>query len=172
MLLMPVRMGFSTSERERLGVLVNNISVYATQLIHQGGSAVTVLALANLARVIKENEDVLRRLDELAREQTEESPLRLIEDLAVVPTDVARMLTPCSSLPNGFGFPGPLHCPAVPRGERIRDSQRGKAAALAGDPGTIQMGNFMTMFSPSVARSDRWSRISARRHARGILLPV
>jgi hypothetical protein len=109
---MPLRMVFSASERERLGVLVNNISVYATQLIQQGGSAVTMRALANLARVKKENEDILRRLDELAREQTDESPLRLIEDLAVVPTDVAQMLTLVRRCLMTSAFLG--HCIAQP----------------------------------------------------------
>ena len=50
-------------------------------------------ALANLAKVRQEQEELLKRLDELAREQNEESPLRLVEDLPRVPTDVAQMLT-------------------------------------------------------------------------------
>ena len=49
--------------------------------------------MANLATVKKEDEALLKRLDELAREQSEESPLRLIEDLTRMPGDAAQMLT-------------------------------------------------------------------------------
>ena len=90
---MPLRMGFTTTEREKLGVLVNNISIYATQLVMRGGSEILMRSLTNLAKLRKEQEDLLKRLDELAREQNEESPLRVIEDLRTVPVDLAQMLT-------------------------------------------------------------------------------
>jgi len=86
-------MGFTTTEREKLGVLVNNISIYATQLVMRGGSEILMRSLTNLAKLRKEQEDLLKRLDELAREQNEESPLRVIEDLRTVPVDLAQMLT-------------------------------------------------------------------------------
>lgn len=90
---MPPNIMFTPKERERLGVLVNNISFFGTQLIHQTEAQLTRRALANLATVKKEDDALLKRLDELAREQGEESPLRLIEDLTRMPGDAAQMLT-------------------------------------------------------------------------------
>jgi hypothetical protein len=90
---MPLRMAFSAAEREKLGVLVNNICVFATQMVMHSGADLVTRALANLAKVKQEQEELLKRLDELAREQNEESPFRLVEDLPRVPTDVAQMLT-------------------------------------------------------------------------------
>src|SRR5436305_528043 len=90
---MPLRTVFTTSERERLGVLVNNISIYAAQMVSHGGTDFTARALANLAKVKGEHEELLNRLDGLARDHNEERPLRLIEDLGRVPGDVAQMLS-------------------------------------------------------------------------------
>src|SRR5205823_3221920 len=90
---MPLRLVFTASERERLGVLVNNISVYGTQIVSRDNADVGVRALANLAKVKTEHDDFLKRLDELARAHGEESPLRLIEDVTRLPNDVAHMLT-------------------------------------------------------------------------------
>ena len=84
---------FTSTERERLGVIVNNIGIYGSQLIQQTGAEFTRMALANLARVREQNHEVLRRLDELAREQGEESPLRLVEDMVRLPADAAQILT-------------------------------------------------------------------------------
>lgn len=80
---MPLRMVFTAAERQKLGVLVNNITIFATQLLTQSGGDVSTRALANLARVKTVYEDLLKRLDELAREHGDESPLRLIEDRAM-----------------------------------------------------------------------------------------
>jgi len=90
---MPLRTAFTATEREKIAVLVNNLCVYATQIISQSAPEYLTRALANLATVKKDPEDLLKRLDELAREQNEESPLRLIEDLPKLPVDVAQMLT-------------------------------------------------------------------------------
>jgi len=89
---MPLRMVFTAAEREKLGVLVNNISVFASQIVTNNGADFSTRALANLAKLKVEQEDFLKRLDQLAREQNEESPLRLIEDLPRTPTDLAQML--------------------------------------------------------------------------------
>jgi hypothetical protein len=89
---MPLRMVFTAAEREKLGVLVNNISVFASQIVTNNGADFSTRALANLAKLKVEQEDFLKRLDQLAREQSEESPLRLIEDLPRNPTDLAQML--------------------------------------------------------------------------------
>ena len=90
---MPLRMVFTAPEREKLGVLINNLSIYGSQLITRGGSEILMRALTNIANLQKEHEDLLKRLHELAQEQNEESPLRLIEDLRRVPVDVATMLS-------------------------------------------------------------------------------
>ena len=109
---MSVRMVFTATEREKLGVLVNNFCIYATQLVCGDGSALSTRALVNLGKAKKENEDLLRRLDELARESGDESPLRLIEDLTRVPTDVAQMLTLVRRCLAASAFIG--HCMAQP----------------------------------------------------------
>ena len=109
---MPLRIVFTASEREKLGVLVNNSCIFATQVINQDGSALSSRALVNLGKAKKENEDLLRRLDELARESGDESPLRLIEDLTRVPTDVAQMLTLVRRCLAASAFIG--HCMAQP----------------------------------------------------------
>jgi len=89
---MPLRIVLTATEREKLGVLVNNISVFAAQLVTSGGTDVATRALANLARLKKDHEDFLKRLDELAREHHNESALRLIEDLPRMPGDLAQTL--------------------------------------------------------------------------------
>ena len=90
---MPLRMVFTAAEREKIGVLINNISVYAAQIVSHNAPEFSMLALANLAKVKQDQEELLRRLDELAREQNEESPLRLIEDLPRVSADIGQMLS-------------------------------------------------------------------------------
>lgn len=87
-----MKMLFTPKERETLGVLVNNLSFYGTQLVQQSDADLTRRALANLARVRADEKALLKRLDELAREQAEESPLRMLEDLARLPGDMAQML--------------------------------------------------------------------------------
>ena len=89
---MPQRMVFTATEREKLGVLINNISVFASQIVSNSGPHFSTRALANLAKLKVDQEELLKRLDQLAREQNEESPLRLIEDLPRLPTDLAQML--------------------------------------------------------------------------------
>jgi hypothetical protein len=90
---MPLRSMFTTTEREKLGVLVNNLSVFAAQIVAQGGADFSARAIANLAKLKHEQEELLKRLDELARDQSAESALRLIEDLPRISADVAQMLT-------------------------------------------------------------------------------
>src|SRR5260221_10851237 len=89
---MPLRMVFTAAERAKLGILVNNICIYATQLIGQGKPGFSTLALTNLANLQKEDAEFLKRLDGLAREHGDESPLRLIDDLARVPANMAQTL--------------------------------------------------------------------------------
>jgi hypothetical protein len=109
---MPLKTLFTPAERERLGVLINNLSFYGSQLISQTGAELTARALANLANARKEDKALLERLDELAREHNEENPLRLIEDLARAPGDVAHMLTVARRCMLASAFLG--HCIAQP----------------------------------------------------------
>ena len=90
---MPLRLMFTAHEREKMAVLVNNLSAFAAQLVAKSGSDLSTRAMGNLAKLKNEHEELLKRLDELAREQTEESVLRLIEDLPRAPLDLAQMLT-------------------------------------------------------------------------------
>ena len=93
-------------------MLVNNISFYATQLISQTSIELTKKALANLATVKREDAALLKRLDQLARDQGEESPLRLIEDFTTLPSDAAQMLTVLRRCMLATAFLG--HCLAQP----------------------------------------------------------
>ena len=110
--MVPARITLSASEREKVGVLINNIGVYASQLMHQDLPGVATRALANLAKFKAENEDLLKRLDEVARELGDASPLRLVEDLARTPADVAQMLTLVRRCVLASAFLG--HCLAQP----------------------------------------------------------
>jgi len=110
--MVPPRITLSASEREKVGVLINNIGVYASQLMHQDLPGVATRALANLAKFKAENEDLLKRLDEVARELSDASPLRLVEDLARTPADVAQMLTLVRRCVLASAFLG--HCLAQP----------------------------------------------------------
>lgn len=90
---MPIQLILTATEREKLSALVNNISIYAAQIITRTETELFARAFTNLAKLKSEHEDLIRRVDELARGQNEESPLRLIEDLRRAPADVAQMLT-------------------------------------------------------------------------------
>jgi hypothetical protein len=86
------RIDLTATERERLGAVVNNLSFYAAQIMLNGSPELCGRALANLGRLKDEDEALLKRLDEVARKQSDESPLRLIEDLVRLPTDMAQMM--------------------------------------------------------------------------------
>ena len=83
----------TADEREKIGVLVNNVSVFAQQLIMQTGPDFTSRALNNLNTLKQQQKRIIKKLDEVARDHNEESPLRLIEDLPRAPEDAAQMLT-------------------------------------------------------------------------------
>ena len=85
-------MTFNALEREKIGVLVNNISVCAAQLLSLNGPDLTSRALINLGKLRREQKDLLKRLDGLAREHNEEMPLRLIEDMQSAPDDLGAFL--------------------------------------------------------------------------------
>jgi hypothetical protein len=83
---MPLSIVLTATERERLAVVVNNLCFYASQIILLGSPILSQRALANLAKTKNEEEALLKRLDEVAREQSDESLLRVIEDLTRLPT--------------------------------------------------------------------------------------
>ncbi len=109
---MPLRMVFTAAEREKMGILVNNLCIYATQIINQDRSSFSTRALTNLAKLQNEDAEFMRRLDGLAREHGDESPLRLVEDLARTPADMAQMLTLVRRCLAASAFIG--HCLAQP----------------------------------------------------------
>ena len=90
---MSPRITLNPIEREKLGALINNVSVLGQQLIARTGADFSNRALNNLETIKQEEEKLLIRLDTFAREHQEESPLRLLEDLRRVPADLAQMLT-------------------------------------------------------------------------------
>jgi hypothetical protein len=108
----PLRLVFTAKERERLGVLVNNLGIYAAHIMLQTNPEFSQRALANLAKVRREDEPLLNRLDEVAREQGDEMPFRLIEDLSRLPSDVAQMMTIVRRCLLASAFLG--HCIAQP----------------------------------------------------------
>lgn len=109
---MPFRMVLTITERERLGVLINNLSFYASQIMLQGSPELAKRALANLDKMKNEDDALLKRLDEVARDQSDESPLRVIEDLVRMPTDIAQMMTLVRRCLLASAFLG--HCLAQP----------------------------------------------------------
>src|SRR5438105_14753230 len=68
--------------------------------------------LLNLDKIKNEYEPLLKRLDEVAREQGDHSPLRVIEDLVQRPNDVAQMLMLVRGCLLASGLLG--HCLAQP----------------------------------------------------------
>jgi hypothetical protein len=115
---MPLSTSLTITERERIGVIVNNIAFYAAQLMMQASPDLSKRALANLAKSKREHDLLLKRLDEAARAQSDESPLRLIEDLARLPADVAQTLTLVRRCLLASAFLG--HCIAQPMHEAHR----------------------------------------------------
>lgn len=119
---MPLRMLFTTTERERLGVVVNNLCFFASQMMLQGSPELSNRAVANLDRVKSDEETLLKRLDEVAREQNDESPLRVIEDLTRPPTDIGQMMTLVRRCLLASAFLG--HCLAQPSHPEIASQAR------------------------------------------------
>ena len=109
---MSLRMNFTMTEREKMAVVVNNLCFYASQLMVQGPPDIAQRALLNLCKLKKEDEALLKRLDEIAREQGDESPLRVIEDLARLPSDVVQIMKLVRRCLLASAFLG--HCLAQP----------------------------------------------------------
>lgn len=109
---MLLSMAFTATERERMAVLINNLCFYASQLVIHSSAEISQRALLNLDKIKNEYEPLLKRLDEVAREQGDHSPLRVIEDLVHRPNDVAQMLMLVRRCLLASGFLG--HCLAQP----------------------------------------------------------
>jgi hypothetical protein len=105
---MLLSMAFTATERERMAVLINNLCFYASQLVIHSSAEISQRALLNLDKIKNEYEPLLKRLDEVAREQGDHSPLRVIEDLVHRPNDVAQMLMLVRRCLLASGFLG--HC--------------------------------------------------------------
>ena len=84
----------------------------ASQLVIHSSAEISQRALLNLDKIKNEYEPLLKRLDEVAREQGDHSPLRVIEDLVHRPNDVAQMLMLVRRCLLASGFLG--HCLAQP----------------------------------------------------------
>lgn len=84
---------FSATERQKLAVLINNFSVFASQVITLSGADFRTRSLRNLAVAKRRHPQLLGRLDDLARDQNEEIPSRLIEGLARMPSDLAQAMS-------------------------------------------------------------------------------
>ena len=125
---MQSRLAFSATEREEFGVLVNNLNVFAAEVLDRTQFALQARALTNLAKLKKGNEDLLRRLDEFARAQGDESSLRLIEDLPSMPCDVAQILTFVRRCLLVSAFLG--HCIAQPARPEIASEAFGEGTRL------------------------------------------
>jgi hypothetical protein len=109
---MPLSTVFTATERERMAVLINNLCFYASQLVIQNSAEISQRALLNLSKIKNEHEPLLKRLDEVAREQRDESPLRVIEDLVRLPNDVTQMIRLVRRCLLASAFLG--HCLAQP----------------------------------------------------------
>lgn len=114
-------MKFSTVERRTLAVLINNFSIFGSQLIARSGIDFSSRALRHLTAVYKDQPELIKRLDLLAREQKDESPSRLIEDLALVPSDMAQLSLLVRRCLLVSAFLG--HCLAQPTAEDIADGE-------------------------------------------------
>jgi hypothetical protein len=124
---MPLSIVLTATERERLAIVVNNLCFYASQIL-QGSPVLSQRALANLAKTKNEQEALLKRLDEVAREQGDESLLRVIEDLARLPTDVSQMMTLVRRCLLAAAFLG--HCLAQPTHSSVPAETQGSEKRL------------------------------------------
>lgn len=118
---MPSTIALSVAEREMLGALVNNINVFAAGIISHARLELREAALTNITKIRQKHEPLLKRLDELARSQGDESPLRLIEDFPLPCKDLAQLLTLVRRCLLASAFLG--HCIAQPIGVSVNATE-------------------------------------------------
>ena len=83
---------FTTSEIEILGKVVNSLGIMGSQILLRHRPELYLQAHANLRKCRNDSEELLKRLDHMARQSKDESALRIIEDLDVIPEDAAQSL--------------------------------------------------------------------------------
>jgi len=101
------------AEIETLGMVVNALGFAGSQLILRHGPELYLHAQANLRKFKSEHEELLKRLDQAARQSQDESALRLIEDLEMMPADVVQSLHAARRCLLAAAFLG--HCIAAHR---------------------------------------------------------
>ena len=101
----------TAAEIETLGMVVNALGVVGSQLILRHRPELLLHAQANLRKGKAEHEDLLKRLDQAARHSQDESALRLIEDLEILPADAAHSLQAARRCLAAMAFLG--HCIAA-----------------------------------------------------------
>src|SRR6266404_5324996 len=83
---------FTAGEIEILGKVVNSLGIMGSQILLRQRPELYLQAHANLRKCRKDSEELLKRLDDMARQSKDESALRIIEDLDVVPEDAVQSL--------------------------------------------------------------------------------
>jgi len=83
---------FTAGEIEILGKVVNSLGIMGSQILLRHRPELYLQAHANLRKCRKDSEELLKRLDHMARQSKDESALRIIEDLDVIPEDAAQSL--------------------------------------------------------------------------------
>jgi hypothetical protein len=82
----------TAGEIETLGMVVNALGVVGSQLILRHRPDLLLHAQANLRKCKSEHEELLKRLDQVARLSKDESAWRLIEDLETMVADAMHSL--------------------------------------------------------------------------------
>ena len=100
-------------EIETLGMIINALGVVGSQLILRHRPELYLHAQANLRKCKSEHEELLKRLDQAARQSHDESTLRLIEDLELMPVDAVQSLHAARRCLLAAAFLG--HCIAAHR---------------------------------------------------------
>jgi hypothetical protein len=80
-------------EVEQAARLINGFGIIGSQIVFRNSMELYRRAYTLLQKIKQQDEQFLRRLDKLARSSNDESALRLIEDLATQPNDVAQCLS-------------------------------------------------------------------------------
>ena len=83
---------FTAGEIETLGKVVNSLGIMGSQILLRHRPELYLQAHANLRKCRNDSEELLKRLDHMARQSKDESALRIIEDLDVMPEDAAQSL--------------------------------------------------------------------------------
>ena len=100
-------------EIETLGMILNALGIVGSQLILRHRPELLLHAQANLRKCKSEHEELLKRLDQAARQSQDESALRLIEDLDMIPADAVQSLHAARRCLLAAAFLG--HCIAAHR---------------------------------------------------------